>query len=71
MVVVLLLLREMATLTDYFNHVSTEDYVAASFSTRERGKKTVKQPVERPRKHPLELSDGQAQADKENIQVAP
>ena len=41
-------LREMATLTDYFKHVSPEDYIAASFSTRERGisgKKTVEQPV--------------------------
>ena len=39
----------------------------------ERGKKTVKCPVWRPRKHPLE-SDGQALAynqELENIQAAP
>ena len=35
-------------------------------------KKTAKRPVGRPRKRPLELSNGQAEADKpENIQVAP
>ena len=42
---VLLLLREMATLTYFFKRVSPEDYIAASFSTREcgiGGKKTVK-----------------------------
>ena len=61
----------MASLTDYFNRVSTEDYVAASFTSKERGKKTVTGPPGRPRKRPLELSDGKAQADKENVQVAP
>ena len=41
---VLMLLSEMATLTD-FKHVSPEDYIAASFSNRERrigGRKMVK-----------------------------
>ena len=45
---VLLLLREMATLTDFFKRASPEDYIAASFSTREHGiggRKTVKRPV--------------------------
>ena len=70
---VLLLPREMATLTDVLS--IPEDYIAASFSTRERrigGKKTAKRPLGRPRKRLLELSNGQAEADKpENIQAAP
>ena len=45
-----------------------EEYIAAAFISTERGKKTVKQPVGRPRKRPLE-SDCQAQADKENVFV--
>ena len=60
----------MANLTDYFSRVTTKDYVAASFKSTERGKKTVKRPVGRPRKRPLE-SDGQAQANKENAPVVP
>ena len=56
-------LREMASLTDYFNQVSTEEYIAAFFISTERGKKTVKWPVGRPGKHPLE-SECQVQADK-------
>ena len=71
---VVLLLRD-GDLDRLFKRVSPEDYIAASFSTRKRGiggKKTVKRPVGRPSKHPLELSNGQAEADKpENIQEAP
>ena len=55
---VLLLLRELVTLTDFFKRVSPEEYIAASFSTREcgiGGKKPVKRPVGRPRKRPLEV----------------
>ena len=64
----------MASLKKYFSCVSIENYVAALFkpTSPERGKKTVKRPVGRPRKCPLE-SDGQALADNrelENIQAA-
>ena len=56
--VLLLLLREMVTLTDVLSMSARPgDYIAASFSTRERGiggRKTVKWPVGRPRKRPLE-----------------
>ena len=49
---------------DYFNSGSTEDYVAASFTSTECGKKMVKRVSDlgRPMKRPLELSE--AQADK-------
>ena len=65
----------MASLENYFSCVSVENYVAALFkpTSPEHGKKTVKRPVGRPRKRPLE-SDGQALADNrelENIQAAP
>ena len=60
---------ETVSLAGYFSSVSTKDYVTASFRSTERGK-TVKQPVRRSREHRLE-SNGQAQADKENVQVAP
>ena len=60
---------------NYFSCISVEIYVAALFkpTSAERGKKTVKRPVGRPRNRPLE-SDGQALADNrelENIQAAP
>ena len=62
----------MATLTDYFHSVSTEDYVVAgSFASTESGEKMVKRvthPVGRPRKRPLELSEAQ---ERESTQVAP
>ena len=62
----------MMTLTDYFNHISTEDFVAGAFTSTECGRrevKPVKHPVGRP-KRPLEMSE--AQANKESIQqVAP
>ena len=60
----------MATLTDYFNRISTEDLVAAAFTFTERARKEVepaKRPVGRPKKQPLEVSE--AQADKESVQV--
>ena len=59
----------MATQMVYFNRVSTEDYVAASFTSTECGKKMVKQvkTVGRSRKHPLELSE--MQAHKEKVQT--
>ena len=65
----------MASLKNYFSCVSVENYVAALFkpTSPERGKETVKRPVGRPRKRPLE-SDGQALPDNrelENIQAAP
>ena len=59
----------MATLKDYFNCISPEDFVAAAFT--ECGKKKVKpskRPVGRPKKRPLEVRE--AQADKESVQVA-
>ena len=43
-----------------------EECIAASFVSIEWWKKTVKGPVGRPRKRPLE-SDCQAQTDKENV----
>ena len=58
------------TQMDYFSRVSTEDYVATSFTSTECGKnmiKWVKKPVGRSRKHPLELSE--TQADKEKVQT--
>ena len=58
----------MATLTDYFNHISTVDFVAAVLTSTEPGRKEVKpakRPVGRP-KRPLEVSE--VQADKESIQ---
>ena len=66
---------KIASLKNYFSCVSVENYVAALFkpTSPERGKKTVKRPVGRTRKRPLE-SDGQALADNrelENIQAAP
>ena len=65
----------MASLKNYFSCVSVENCVAALFkpTSPECGKNTVKRPVGRPRKRPLE-SDGQALADNlelENIQAAP
>lgn len=62
----------MATLMDYSNCVSAEDYSITSFTSTELEKdivKQIKRPLERLRKHPLELSE--VQANKENIQVAP
>ena len=49
----------MMTLMDYFNHISTEDFVAVAFKSTECGRKEVKpakHPVGRP-KRPLEMSE--------------
>ena len=61
--------RELATQIDYFNHISTEGNVTASF-TYVCGKKMVervKRPVGRSRMRPLKLSE--PQADKEKVQT--
>ena len=60
----------MATLTDYFNRISTEDFVAVAFTSTEHARKEVepaKRPVQRPKKQPLEVSE--AKSDKESVQV--
>ena len=62
----------MVTLTDYFNRISTDDFVAVAFTSTERMRKEVK-----PAKHPVgrpkrALEAGKVQADKESVQqVAP
>ena len=59
-----------ASLKKYFSCVSVEDYVAALFkpTSPERRKMTLKRPVGRPRKRPLE-SDGQELADNRELDI--
>ena len=54
----------------YSSCVSVEDYVATSFKSTspERQKMTLKHPVGRPRKRPME-SDGQALADNRELDI--
>ena len=60
----------MASLKEHFSCVSGEDYVAASFkpTSLERWKMTLKRPVGRPRKRPLERN-GQALADNRELNI--
>ena len=58
----------MVNLTDYFNRISTEDFVVVAFTPLERARQEVEQakhPVGRSKKRPLEVSD--AQGDKESV----
>ena len=51
-------MSKIAPVTEYFSRVIMEDYATGSFRPTE-SEKTVKQPMERPRKHLLE-SNGHA-----------
>ena len=61
---------EMALMTD-FKRASKEEWAAASFKPGvQRGEKTAKRPVGRPRKHPLQCDTQPApESEKENVHV--
>ena len=64
-IVVEQVLIKMTFFTNYFNWVSTEEHITASFKQRELQKTMVAQPVQRSRMHALE-SEGLSQITKDN-----